>query len=696
MTVQKIDKQNQGALKIAFVYFVVGSLWILFSDKIAGAIAQDRNVLTTISTVKGWGYVIVTSLLLYWLIQRYTILLRESDERMASIIHSAMDAIISVDSLQRITLFNTAAEKMFGYTADEIMGQSLDILVPEFYRAEHRGQIDEFGQTGITNRHMNGYQGITGVKKNGDEFPIDTSISQIELDGKKIFTAILRDVTESKRAETALRESEYNYRSILEQASDGIFIADASGRYIEVNPSGCDMLGYTREELLEKKISDLIPPEDLSKIPIRMDELKQGKIILSERRLIRKDGTLLPVEISARILSDGRLQGIQRDITERKQAEDALAASQVLLQDITDNSTTLIYAIDSAGRFLLINRKLESVLGAPRETLIGKTREVIMPLEIAAAHHANDLQVIEEQLPITFEEENDEPTGKHTYLSVKFPLLDSHGDVCGIGGISTDVTERKQAEEAIHLLNETLEERIEERTAQLAAANRELEAFSYSVSHDLRSPLRGIDGWSLALLEDYGPIIDEQGQTHIHKVRTEVQRMGTLIDDILKLSRITRAEMNKERVDLSTVAETVVVRLEESKTEGRQVEFVIQKGLTAMGDSKLLEVVLTNLLDNAFKFTSKRQEAHIEFGQTTMEGEPAFFVRDNGAGFDMTYATNLFGAFQRMHRVSEFPGTGVGLATVQRVINRHGGRIWATSEVGQGTTFYFILEDNNK
>jgi light-regulated signal transduction histidine kinase (bacteriophytochrome) len=202
--------------------------------------------------------------------------------------------------------------------------------------------------------------------------------------------------------------------------------------------------------------------------------------------------------------------------------------------------------------------------------------------------------------------------------------------------------------------------------------------------------LRGIDGWSQALLEDYRDQLDEQGQQYIDRVRSETQRMGYLIDDMLKLSRLTRAEMFKKQVDLSALAQTIAQRLQETEPL-RKVHFNIQAGLKADGDSHLLEVVLTNLLDNAFKFTAKQADARIEFGQTELENQRVFFVRDNGAGFDVSYSQKLFGAFQRMHKVSEFPGTGIGLATVQRIIHRHGGRVWAKSEVDRGAVFYFTL-----
>jgi signal transduction histidine kinase len=254
----------------------------------------------------------------------------------------------------------------------------------------------------------------------------------------------------------------------------------------------------------------------------------------------------------------------------------------------------------------------------------------------------------------------------------------------------------------VELVNEHLEKEIEERkrietqiqgvNTELLAANRELEAFSYSVSHDLRAPLRSIDGFSLALLEDYADKLDEDGKDYLRRVRTATQRMGILIDDLLNLSRMTRTEMKLEKTDLGAIARSVAAELQKTQPE-RRAEFQIEEGLEAYVDSQLIRIALENLLGNAWKFTSKRGSSCIEFGRMRCDGRLTYYVRDDGAGFDPAYASRLFGAFQRLHDKSDFPGTGVGLATVQRIIHRHGGRIWAESAVERGATFYFTFPE---
>jgi signal transduction histidine kinase len=248
----------------------------------------------------------------------------------------------------------------------------------------------------------------------------------------------------------------------------------------------------------------------------------------------------------------------------------------------------------------------------------------------------------------------------------------------------------KEADEEIRALNDDLEDRVRERTAELEAANKEMETFAYSVSHDLRAPLRGIDGFSQILSEDYADKLDAEGQRHLQRVRAASQRMGQLIDDLLKLSRITRNEMNRTRVDLSLIAQNIADDLLRSEPE-RQVEFVIAPGLVIHADDNLMHILMENLLGNAWKYTSKNPRARVEFGSQEPSGQRVYFVRDDGAGFDMTYAEKLFTPFQRLHTLAEFEGTGIGLATVQRIIQRHGGTVWAEGAVQKGATLYFTL-----
>jgi PAS domain S-box-containing protein len=274
------------------------------------------------------------------------------------------------------------------------------------------------------------------------------------------------------------------------------------------------------------------------------------------------------------------------------------------------------------------------------------------------------------------------------------PLYDDAGRVRGSLGIFVDLTERKKAEQEILRLNAELERRVHERTMQLEAINKELEAFSYSVSHDLRAPLRSIRGFSEVLLERYSSTLDPRGQEFLRRACESCAHMDRLIEDLLKLSRVGRSELQHGPVDLSALVESIGLELQRTHPE-HPVEFIVAPALQALGDERLLRVALENLLRNAWKFTGKRQDARVEFGQLAGT-EQAYYVRDNGAGFDMTYAGKLFGVFQRLHTASEFPGTGVGLATVQRIINRHGGRAWATGAVDQGACFYFTLPSSQE
>jgi PAS domain S-box-containing protein len=374
----------------------------------------------------------------------------------------------------------------------------------------------------------------------------------------------------------------------------------------------------------------------------------------------------------------------------RRESERRIRLSEARLRAVTETASDAIVSADRNGVIRYFNPGAERMFGYSEDEAVGQPLTLLMPERFRQAH-TEGLQRYLASREANIVGTTLELVGRRRdggEFPIDLALASSEvGSELFFTTIIRDITRRAEAERQIQELNQ----RLQLDNAELTAVNRELEAFSYSVSHDLRAPLRAIDGFSQALVEDAGPLLSAEHHSQLDRVRQAAQRMGLLIDDLIKLARVTRTDINIDEIDLSQMARQIADGLQDSAPE-RQAEFVVAPDLQAKGDPRLLQVALENLLSNSWKFTAPRGVARIEFGRTYANGELAFFVRDNGVGFDMSYAGKMFGAFQRFHDAREFAGTGIGLATVQRIINKHGGRIWAESQPGDGATFFFTLQ----
>lgn len=613
--------------------------------------------------------------------------MRRSQEQLAGVIGSAMDAIITVDEEQRIVLFNAAAETMFLFPAEDAMGQPIDRFIPERFRGAHRGHIENFGQTNVTKRSMGTLGALYGLRANGQEFPIEASISQIDSEGQKLFTVILRDITQRRQAEAALKEQ----GQVLDLAP--VFIRDpVNEKLLFWNTGAEQMYGWNEEEALGKAAYNLLrtvfpePREKLQAILFARGHW-EGELLHT-----RRDGEQIVVASHWVLHRDdhGRPKAIlevNNDITNWRRAEEKLTRLATAVEQSGDS----IVITDTDGNIQYVNPAFEQTTGYSSEEVIGKNPRFLKGGKAKVEYYQDLWNTITSGAQWTGHFTNRKKDGTLFEEEASISAVrDAAGKIVSYVAVKRDVTERMRAQEEIRQLNEELEQRVADRTAQLQAANKELEAFSYSVSHDLRAPLRHINGFSQALLEDYADQLDAGGKSYLHEVRNASQEMAQLIDDVLQLARVTRSEMHREEVSLSDLARTVIADLQ--KRSGRRaVDINIEEDLCTRGDKRLLRIVLVNLLGNAWKFTSKEAETKITFGSQPSNGEVVYFVRDNGAGFDMSYVGKLFGAFQRLHTASEFEGTGIGLATVQRIVTRHGGRVWAEGKPSEGATFYFAL-----
>ena len=515
------------------------------------------------------------------------------------------------------------------------------------------------------------------------------------------FVVVLFDViTERKQAELEARR----WQRAFAQSETPIALGNATTDSIDaVNPAYARMLGYAPQELSGRPFSEIYPAEALE---ARADALRAAEAsghALFESRHLRRDGSEFPVLIDVTAIRDDEDRVVSRvkivhDLTGIRAAEADLKERERTIRALLDSAAQAIIAVDREGKIVLVNRMAGRMFGYAAHEMTGQPLSLLLPDDAKGRH------------PVHLEHYFSEPHVRPMGLGIDLRGVCGNGETfpveVSLSHIETrqgrmaiafvnNVTERRKAEREIRELNAGLERRVRERTAELEAANAELGAFSYSVSHDLRAPLRGIDGWSLALLEDYGERLNDEARGYLERVRSEAQRMGSLINDLLQLSRVTRSTMEHTPVDISGIAEKVAERLRAANPE-RSLTFQIEPGLTAPGDAHLMEIAITNLFDNSVKFTRPVADARIQFGESERDGRAVFCVRDNGVGFDLKYGTALFSPFQRLHKASEFPGTGVGLATVKRIVHRHGGEVWAESEPGRGAAFSFTLREGQK
>jgi PAS domain S-box-containing protein len=589
--------------------------------------------------------------------------------------------MVMADGAGRIAMLNAPAEELFGYEPGELTGVPLEKLIPQRYRAGHPRLRADFLSSPEA-RPMGAGRDLFGLRKDGSEVPIEIGLNPLQTnDGFFVLAAII-DISERKRAEDL-------QRAVVEAAPNAIVMIGEDGKISLINAQAELLFGYSRRELVGEPVEQLVPERFRAGHSGHRGSFMMApstRAMGAGRDLfgLRRDGSEVPIEIGLSPITTPAGSYVLAsiiDITERQRTDEL----QRLMVEAAPNAMVMV---DGAGRIALINAQAELLFGYNRRDLIGEPVEKLLPDRLRHGHPGLRAGFMSSPSTRSMGAGRDlfglRADGTEMPIEIGLnPIKTSEGFF--VLAAIIDITERKRTEE-LRLANAGMLQHNE----QLESLNRELESFSYSVSHDLRAPVRAISGYAEAISEDYGAKLDDEGLRLLSVVRSEAARMGELIDDLLEFSRLGRTSIQTTLVDVVGIVEELVAG-GASQTIGDSVEFIIGDLPPALGDRILLRQVWDNLISNAIKYSGKRVEPIVRVSAQPAPNEIVYCVEDNGVGFDMQYADKLFGVFQRLHHSDEFPGSGVGLAIVQRIVIRLGGKVWAEARVGDGARFFFSL-----